>query len=95
MTCVSGRNRQSFEHLDEQPGQRQRRPFGIGGDVEQDDLSLSDRLARDQRGVPSVSWAITRSANAGSGWAMTCAETVTSAGICKAEERAVLAEFGQ
>ena len=34
-------------------------------------------------GVPSLSCAMTRSARAGSGCAITCAETVTSGGICK------------
>ena len=43
------RNRKPFEHRREQTRQRQVRPFGIGADVEQHDLALTETRPGDQR----------------------------------------------
>ena len=37
------------EHLHEQSGERQVRPFRVGGDVEEDELAIAAFAGRDQR----------------------------------------------
>ena len=91
----AGRDRQPLQHLHEKPRQRQRRPFGVGGDVEQHDLPLRPSACAVTSGVPSASAAMVRSARSGSGCAITCALDAHIVGDWQPGEGRVLGEGAQ